>query len=114
MLCNVNSIYPDGVDPMLFFQDNNLGKIEIINEYENLISQGKYDEANTYINQQEGIYGYFADFFNALENRIYNTQDYLLSKPPKWQPFFYCDCEEFDFEQLDGNLDDKDRLVIWI
>ena len=100
MLCNTMSIYPNGVDPMLFFQDNNLEKIEIVNEYEKLISQGKYDAANTFINQQEGIYGYFADFFNAIENRIYNTQDYLLSKPPKDQPFVYYDGEDFPLDNV--------------
>jgi len=67
---------------MIFFQDNNLEKIDIIDTYNKLISQGKYTEANQYINQQEGIYGYFADFFNVIENRIYNLQDYLLQKPP--------------------------------
>ena len=95
MLCNTMSIYPNGIDPMMFFQDNDIEKIEIINEYNKLISQGKYDEANTYINQQEGIYGYFADFFNALENRIYALQEYLLNKPPKYQPFNYYDGDEF-------------------
>lgn len=95
MLCNTMSIYPNGIDPMMFFQDNDIEKIDIINEYNKLISQGKYDEANTFINQQEGIYGYFADFFNALENRIYALQEYLLSKPPKYQPFNYYNSDEF-------------------
>ena len=89
MLCNTTSIYPNGVDPMIFFHDNDIEKVEIINEYEKLIAQGKYDEANAFINQQEGIYGYFADFFNAIENRIFNLQEYLLSKPLKEQPFIY-------------------------
>ena len=102
MLCNTNSIYPNGIDPMMFFQDNNIEKIETINEYNKLISQGKYDEANIFINQQEGIYGYFADFFNAIENRIYNTQDYLFSKPPKWQPFIYYDGDDFPLDDYIG------------
>lgn len=84
---------------MIFFQDNDIEKIEIINEYNKLISQGKYDEANTFINQQEGIYGYFADFFNALENRIYALQEYLLNKPTKYQPFNYYDGDEFQIGQ---------------
>lgn len=143
MLCNTMSIYPDGVDPMIFFQDNSLEKLEIINEYEKLISQGKYNEANTFINQQEDIYGYFADFFNALENRIYALQEYLLSKPSKWQPFIYYDGEDFPFDDyikestnghecLEGydhadledytheelenlsNSETQDKLIIWI
>lgn len=91
MLCNTLSHYPEGIDPMLFFQDNDLDKIDIINEYNNLISQGKYSEASNYIENQEGVYGYFADFFNAIENRIYNLQEYLLKKSPKKQPFIYTD-----------------------
>ena len=66
MLCNTTSYYPDGIDKMFFFQDNNLENIDIINQYNNLIAQGKYSEANQFINQQDGIYGYFADFFNAV------------------------------------------------
>ena len=45
---------------MTFFQDNDLENIEIIAQYENLIAQGKDSQVNTYINQQKGIYGYFA------------------------------------------------------
>ncbi len=94
MSCNPISYYPNKIDEMTFFQDNNLEKVEIMNHYDELIAQGKYDEANDYINQQEGIYGFFADFFNLIENRIYTTQEYLLNKPPKKQPFIYYDEEE--------------------
>ena len=80
-MINTMSIYPNGIDKMMFFQDNSLDNIEIINTYENLISQGKYDEANKFLSkQQENVYGFFADYFNALENRIYNLQKYLLTK----------------------------------
>lgn len=98
MLCNTTSIYPNGIDSMMFFQDNDLDKIEIINEYEKLIIQGKYNEANNFIENQQGIYGYFADFFNAIENRIYVLQEYLLNKSPKDQPFIYYDCDDFPIE----------------
>lgn len=79
---------------MIFFQDNNLENVEVMNHYNELITQGKYTEANDYISPQEGIYGFFADFFNLIENRIYNTQEYLLSKPSKKQPVIYYDEEE--------------------
>ena len=92
MLIDSVSYYPNKVDDMIFFQDNNIEKTEIISQYENLISQGKYDEANAFINQQENVYGYFADFFNAIENRIYNLQNYLLTKQ-KINPFVYDDEE---------------------
>lgn len=93
MLCKAISDYPAKIDDMTFFQDNDLENIEIINQYENLISQGKYSEADTYIHQQENIYGFFADFFNLLENRIYSLQEYVLTKEKK-QPFVFHDEEE--------------------
>lgn len=95
---------------MFFFQDNDLTKVDIINTYNNLIAQGKYTEANQYIDQQEDVYGFFADFFNALENRIYNLQKYLLQKPPKKRYFFYWDeCEQND--QLSFSHDDLESMT---
>lgn len=88
MLCSTLSDYPGKTDSMTFFQDNNLEHIEIINQYENLISQGKYSEASAYISQQEGIYGYFAAFFNLVENRIYSLQEHLLTKEKNSHSFF--------------------------
>lgn len=94
MSCNPTSYYPNKIDDMIFFQDNDLEKVKIMNHYNDLIAQGKYTEASDYIGQQEGVYGFFADFFNLIENRIYNTQEYLLNKPIKKQPFIYYDEEE--------------------
>ena len=92
MLCNPTSYYPDKIDDMTFFQDVNLETYPVMKEYERIISSGKYDEANEYINQQSGIYGYFADFFYLVENRIYTWQNYLLSKK-KINPFTDSDDE---------------------
>ena len=55
MLCNPVSYYPNKIDEMIFFQDNNLENVEIMNQYNALIAQSKYSEANDYINQQEGV-----------------------------------------------------------
>lgn len=92
MLCNSLSFYPAKIDPLIFFQDVSLDHIHIIDTYHTLISQGKYSEANEYINSQKGIFGCFADFLNAIENRIYNLQQHLLTIEPK-QPFVLSDEE---------------------
>ena len=63
MLCNPVSYYTIKIDEMTCFQDNDLEKVEIINTYDSLVAQGRYSEAIDYINQQKGIYGFFADFF---------------------------------------------------
>ena len=80
MLCNEISAFPDKVDEMTFFQDVSLNTIEDRNEYQRLLSNGKYSEADMYINRQNNIYGYFACFFNMLENRIYALQEYISKK----------------------------------
>lgn len=89
MLCDPTSYYPQKMDEMIFFQDNNLENTETMNHYNKLLAQGKYSEASDYIDQQKGIFGFFADYFNLIENRIYALQEYLLQKPPKKQPFLY-------------------------
>lgn len=102
-MINVESQYPNEIDPMLFFQDNSLDKVDIINTYNNLIAQKKYNEANEFISQQENIHGYFADYFNAIENRIESLQEYLLTKAKK-EVFIYSDVEP---TQVNNNM-------IWI
>jgi len=94
MSCNPASYYPNKIDEMTFFQDNEIEKVEIMNHYNDLIAEGKYSEASDHINQQENFYGFFDDFFNLIENRIYTLQEYLLQKPQKKQPFIFYDEEE--------------------
>lgn len=108
MLCNTQSYFPDGIDPMIFFQDNDLGKIEIINNYNKLIESGKYSEANEYIKSQDNVYGYFDDFLNALENRIYNLQKYLLTKNPIKKQYVCFDPTE---EQTEPDIEEG---MLWL
>lgn len=105
MLCNTLSHYPDGIDDMIFFQDNDLEKKEIMHQYNQLIALGQYEAANEYINRQRNVYGYFADFFNAIENRIFHLQEFLLKKPPRKNFFIYTDSEtEPDISSCELNI----------
>lgn len=92
MLCNSISSFPDKIDEQTFFQDIDLDHVSIMEHYNELIQQKKYNEANIFINQQSNVFGYYADFFNMLENRIYSLQDYLLNKRKK-NPFVSSDEE---------------------
>lgn len=96
--CNPISNYPTMVDELVFFQDNDLENINVVNEYNQLINEGKYDEAIQYVADNGNIYGFFADFFNLIENRIYNLQEYESEKykTPKIQPFVYYDFMSYD------------------
>lgn len=91
-MINTISQYPSKIDPMLFFQDNSLDNVNILNTYNNLIAQEKYDEANEFIRQQENVHRYSADYFNAIENRIDALQGYLLTKTKK-DVFIHSDVE---------------------
>lgn len=102
------SVYPDGIDPMMFFQDNNLEKLELISIYDSLISEARYEEANSFLSQQEGIYGFFADYLNAIENRIYSLQEYLLKKE-KVNPFI-----PFPSDQGEAEPPSTLKGTIWI
>ena len=97
MTCNPTSYFPDKIDEMVFFQDINLENYKILETYESLISSGNFDEANEFIGQQSSLYGYFADFFNAIENRIYNCQNYLLNKE-KIRPVSFSETEPTTLE----------------
>lgn len=96
--CNPISNYPTEVDGLVFFQDNDLENIGFVNEYNRLIDKKKYDEANKFINENGSIYGFFADFFNLIENRIYNLQEYESDKykTPKIQPFAHYTFTSYD------------------
>jgi len=118
MLCNSTSYYPDKVDDMVFFQDNNLETVPIMEKYQQLIAKGKFSEAAKYINQQKGVYGYFADFFNMIENRISKTQEYLWTKPAKIQPFVYyakrklCTKEAISIDSNENNMEDLESIYL--
>ena len=92
MLCNPMSFYPAKIDPLLFFQDINLEKVQVMENYQRFLKKKQYDMANDYIGQQEGICCYFAVFLNAIENRIDNLQEHLLTIEPI-KPFVSSDTE---------------------
>lgn len=102
--CNPISSYPAKVDDLVFFQDNDLENIGVADEYNQLINKGKYDEANQYVNENGSIYGFFADFFNLIENRIYSLQEYESEKykTPKIQPFVHYDSTSYDLTVFTG------------
>ncbi len=114
MLINSMSSYPDKIDDMTFFQDCDLENIHIMNTYQDLLAKGQYREANRYMSRQEGLCGFFADYLNALENRIYHLQEYLLQKPAKKQPFTHYEEEALfsaDKLQVFTDMDEKEDFL---
>lgn len=98
MLVNQESYYPNKIDECLFFQDADLEHLPIMDEFQSIMAQKGYTEANKYMNQQDGIFGAFAGFFNAYENRLYNLQNYLLTQMNP-NPFHYSATEPTDVSE---------------
>ena len=111
MSCNPLSYYPNKIDEMIFFQDNNLENIEIINHYNHLIAHGKYSEASDYIRRQENIYGFFADFFNLIDIRLFYSDNETDSKNLDLFHIFIND-EELEKEEVEPP--DINENTIWI
>lgn len=103
MLYNPISYYPNAIDPLIFYQDIDLDHLDILSNYQNLMSKGHYTNASSYINQQSGVHGLYAGLFNTMENRLYNLQLYLLKKEKK-NPFHYSS-EEPDINENEFWID---------
>lgn len=98
--CNPISSYPSKLDELIFFQDNDLENISSIEEYNHLINQEKYDEAIRFVKENGEIYGFFAEFFNLIENRVGSLQEYLSYKYKtlKKQPFVHYTKSTYDLK----------------
>ena len=101
---NIESAFPTETDDLYFISDVSLETHDIYKHHKQLISEGRYSEASEYLNQQTGITPANADFFNMLENRIYNTQIYVSAKE-KVNPVFHSDISE---------ADDISKAPIWV
>ena len=80
---NETSVFvaPDyDIDERLYFSDINISKLPIMTEYESLISQSRFDDAISLI-EDEDFYG--AWLLNLLEDRLIKMEDYVwdLVKP---------------------------------
>ena len=73
---NTTSKFPSMIDDRVFFEDINLTQLDIKNQYEQLLQQGKYTEASQLLNNSDVDF-YGAWILNLLENRLLNIQTYL-------------------------------------
>lgn len=70
------SNFPTSVDPLEYYSDVSIGQKEIMDQYDNYIAKNQYTEAYKLISESS-IFGWFADYFNMVENRINSVQTYL-------------------------------------
>lgn len=89
------SIFPNGIDKRTFFCDVDLKNKSYWDCYIKLLEQGKYSEANTFLNQSP-VHSYSSGILNFIEIKTEHTQDYIL-KQEKYNPYHLSD-EEPDLE----------------
>lgn len=98
---NEISVYPNEIDPLLFFSDISIEQTDIIEHYIELIKDNKYSEASQLLNMSE-VFFYGAWVLNLFGNQLNKIGAYLLSKKKKTF-FIYQD-----------NEPDANEGTIWI
>lgn len=75
-MINASSQFPTEYDYPGYWSDVSISQKSTMDEYEAYIAAGKYTEAYELISQSN-VFGWYADFLNAIENRIRALQVYL-------------------------------------
>ncbi len=104
------SQFPSVVDDLLFCNDIDLEHITESNYHNELANAQLYSQASDYLEKTATMDSFCASLFNLLENRIYNTQDYLLNKHTAWY-------DEYGVESpfaYGEEPSDKELTPIWI
>ena len=78
------SLFPNAIDDLLFCNDIDLEHITESNYHEQLANAQQYSQASDYLEKTATMDSFCASLFNLMKNRIYNTQEYLLTKHTRW------------------------------
>lgn len=77
-MIDATSVFPDDIDSLGYHSDVTIGQKETMDQYDSLVAQKRYSEAYALI-KDSNIFGWFADYFNLIENRISSLQTYLTN-----------------------------------
>ena len=80
-----SSKFPDEIDTLDYFSDVTLSQKDTTDEYVSLVNAKRYTEAYDVISNSS-IFGWFADYFNMIENRINAVQSYLITNEKQKHP----------------------------
>lgn len=76
-MISTTSTFPDSIDPLYYHSDVSIGQQEVMDQYNSYIAARNYTAAYALISEYS-IFGWFADYFNMIENRISAVQAYLI------------------------------------
>lgn len=82
MIITEGSKFPESQDPLVFYEDLALNEWDAYENYVKLISQGRFNDANQYIKDNDIDY-ISAELWNMFQERIRVVQEYLLANVVK-------------------------------
>lgn len=105
----VPSVYPEDIDPLLFYQDADIERAPQLAQYYQYLNDNNFDAAKNYLaNSDLDFYG--AWLLNTIENRLYTVEDnideYVEEKP---KIVIYAEKEPHDYM----GLNDDDKFYNW-
>lgn len=87
---NIESNYPSTVDDLIFYQDADINKQKLIQQYNQLITNEQYDEAYAF-RDENGLHCLNAELINMLINRTKKLQEKILTLQKEKNIYFDTD-----------------------
>ena len=97
---NTQTVFPNGVDELQFFNDISIDQVPIMENYLRLLNSGNYTSASEYL-KNSGVFYYGAWFLNMMENRLRTIGNYLTNLEDL-ELVTYSDSEPSESELFDG------------
>ena len=97
---NTQTVFPNGVDELQFFNDISIDQVPIMENYLRLLNSGNYTSASEYL-KNSGVFYYGAWFLNMMENRLRTIGNYLTNLEDL-ELVTYSDSEPSESEIFDG------------
>ena len=97
---NTQTVFPNGVDELQFFNDIPIDQVPIMENYLRLLNSGNYTSASEYL-KNSGVFYYGAWFLNMMENRLRTIGNYLTNLEDL-KLVTYSDSEPSESEVYDG------------
>ena len=97
---NTQTVFPNGVDELQFFNDISIDQVPIMENYLRLLNSGNYTSASEYL-KNSGVFYYGAWFLNMMENRLRTIGNYLTNLEDL-ELVTYSDSEPSESEVYDG------------
>lgn len=97
---NTQTVFPNGVDELQFFNDISIDQVPIMENYLRLLNSGNYTSASEYL-KNSGVFYYGAWFLNMMENRLRTIGNYLTNLEDL-NLVTYSDSEPSESEVFDG------------